>query len=1148
MPQDHDTAWTPTRRPNQQLVEQHRAEEARAPRERREHEALLALAAQLRAAFADVPIPLIAVQTHYSLLEGTASPKAWSTVLGAWLGESSVAPRDRRGGNFPAGAAAVSRAAAALIGTATTVGRSAASNQHPATGCQRPAASDQATSGDDSVRPWAVPADRDDLLALPTVIERWGRRLVVGATVRLDGVDAVLLAPDEAAYRGLCRLLSARHAGVHDHEVLAHLPAAEAAALTVLVRDEATGRRFADAGATVWWRADLRPAPGDTPFPPLAMPLLTHIADDRISAGVLAAMRRRGTVDPREHGGGALVDLLHLPQAYRGYEDQLARSAELRTRTWHVPISNTNGHHLHLPPLPPALRNLDPDIELRRLAEAGIPRRYPEGETPVLREKLEHELLVIRDKKFAPYLLTVWSIAHKRRTCGRGSAASSVVVYLLGITNVDPLKANLVFERFLSPERIEPPDVDIDFAWNERDAVFSEILKDFGVDHVGMVATHLHLHRDGALREAARAHGLGDQTITAMGQRLDDLQRYGVDRHGLRGEALPEPWPHIVAAADHLAGAPRHLGVHCGGVIITARPLASIVPVHPAAKRIPDPDEPTLLRHIPTIAWEKDGAEDLCLVKIDLLGNRSLAVIQDCIADLKEWDVWDLRFDDEEVWSAETQADHETMELLRTGKTVGCFYIESPAMRQLQAKVDDGSFDRLVVHSSIIRPAGMDFITTYIKRHRYLRDHPDTREQKEKRIRDERWYPHPVLNGLLSESYGVLSYQEDVMVVAQHMAGFSSAGANKLRKALGRNDTAERLQALVGDFQAGCRANGIDDETIALVWRMISSFAGYSFAKAHSASYAVVSFQCAWLKAHHPAVFLARVIANEGGFYGASAYVEEARRLGVTILPPCVVHGHWHTRAADARSLRLGLQRVKGLGKPAAERIVHERGLTPFAGVCDLLERTACDREQAQALLDAGAFDVLLAGQTPAQRAWTVATACRRKRTLVPSGAQQCLVLDHGPVRDPAPPPLPDTDLHANRWRRFRCLGVLPELHPLHLWRIRYRPALRARDLTPALARERVRLVGIAITRKDVNAITRDGNDPDKTRVEDMAFVTLEDETALVETVWFPAVYRRYAVLLERGEPLLVGGVVDVDHGVVTLQIHSCTVCATPLG
>jgi len=1157
MGQLYSTAWTPGR-PNQQLVEQQRADEARAPRERREHDALLTLGTRLRDTFANLPIPLIAVQTHYSLLEGTASPRAWSTVLGAWLGESSAAARDRRGGNFPAGASAVARASAALI--AAPIPQAATADLSP--GQRRTPHAALRTDV------FAALTDRDDLLALPTVIEEWGKRLVVGSVLRLDGVDAVLLAPTSTAYRGLCRLLTARHAGSADAESLAHIPADEAAALLALVRSEVTGRRFAAVGAQVWWRAGVRPAPEDTPFPSIAMPLVTHIADDRGAAGVLAAMRRRGTIAATDAEGTALVDLLRMPAAYRGYEDQLVRSAELRARHWYVPEANTKGYDLHLPPLPPQLRGCDPDRELRRLAEAGIPRRYGR-ENPDLRKRLEHELRVIADKGFASYLLTVWSIAHKRRTCGRGSAASSVVVYLLGITNVDPIAANLVFERFLSPERVDPPDVDIDFAWDERDGVFSEILRDFGADHVGMVATHLHLHHDGALREAARAHGLGDDAITTMGNRLQDLARYGVDRNGLGRAALPDPWPRIIEAASHIAGAPRHLGVHCGGVVITACPLATIVPVHPAAKRIPDPDEPTVLRAVPTIAWEKDGAEDLRLVKIDVLGNRSLAVIRDSIADLCVWNAFPAAFLDDDAWNRETQQDQQTRDLLRTGATVGCFYIESPAMRQLQAKVGSGDFDRLIVHSSIIRPAGMDFIKTYIARHHFLNDHnPDiSDEERTTRPIRERWYPHPVLNGLLSESYGVLSYQEDVMVVAQHMAGFSSADANKLRKALGRNDTAERLQALVGAFVAGCRANGIDDTTIELVWRMVSSFAGYSFAKAHSASYAVVSFQCAWLKAHHPAVFLARVIANEGGFYGTSAYVEEARRLGLRILPPCVLSGHWHTRAADPRTIRLGLQRVKGLSRATANALVSERGVAPFIGVRDLRERSGCDREEAQALLDAGAFDVLLTAYTSAQRAWIVASAWRpaachgqpaasRRRSVTDrsprADGQLLLTFDHEPtrdhMRDNMPPPLPPADEHAQAWRRWRCLGVLPQAHPLALWHIRYRPSLRTRDLTATMHEQRVRLVGIPITRKDVNAITKDKNDPTRTHITDMAFVTIEDETGLVETTWFPTVYQRHAVLLERGDPLLLTGTIDVDHGVVSLVVQSCALCAMPLG
>ena len=1138
MPQPISTTWTPGR-PNQQLVEQQRAAAERAPREQREHAELCALGQRLRAVFAGLPLPLIAVQTHFSLLEGTAAPRAWATVLGAWLGEAIAAPRDRRGGNHPAGAGAVARAAAALI-TAPLAGSLPRAEDPPAL-----SSASSGTAGSDTAVAagiWAALSDRDDLLALPAVIEAWGGRLAVGAVLRLDGGDSVLLASTAAAYRGLCRLLSARHAGIAD-ELLAAGLGDDARGLVALVRQEATGRRFAQAGATVYWRAGLRPATGATPFPALAVPLLTHIDADRAAAGVLRAMRERGTIDPREAGGDALSDLLAMPAAYRGHEDQLARSAALRAGTWDVP--DTSGRHLHHPPLPPRFSAGDADLQLRELAVAGIPARYPTGVPATFTGQLAHELQVIADKRFAPYLLTVWSIAQGRRTCGRGSAASSLVVYLLGITNVDPLASRLLFERFLSPERSDPPDIDIDFAWDERDAVFSEILARFGADRVGVVATHLHLKFDGALREAARAHGLGDDAISAMAGRRHDLARFGIDRDGARMEALPAPWPRIMEAALLLNGAPRHLGVHCGGVVITSGPLAEIVPVHPAAKRVPDPDEPAAMRAMPAIAWEKDGAELLGLVKIDVLGNRSLAVVRDALGDLAAFGM-PL---DEAAWKP--QDDPPTKRLLATGATLGCFYIESPAMRQLQAKVGSGEFDRLVVHSSIIRPAGMEFIRTYIARYHVLHDPALSAEAKLAQSERERWYLHPAMRDLLSDSYGVLSYQEDVMVVAQRIAGFTSGEANTLRKALGRSDTAERLQKLVARFQQGCRANGVDDGTIALIWRMISSFAGYSFAKAHSASYAVVSFQCAWLKAHHPAVFLARVIANEGGFYHAAAYVEEARRLGLAILPPCVQHSHWGTRAEPptapglaSTALRIGFHRIAGLSRTSAEVIMRERERQPFTGVRNLLTRSGASTAEAQTLLEAGALDHLMPGRDPAQRAWIVAVACRTRGRTADAGAQQSLALGFGREDDPLPPRLPAVDAATLAWRRFRRLGLLPQAHPLSLWRIARRPATRARDLTPALAGRTVELVAIAITSKTVNAISGEGADE---RIDDMAFVTVEDDTGVLETTWFTEVYARHAVLLERHEPLRLSGVIEVECGVVSLVVRECCRCASAL-
>jgi DNA polymerase-3 subunit alpha/error-prone DNA polymerase len=1111
------TAWTPAR-PNQQLVEQWRHAEREQQRQAQRSAQLHDLGTRLQRAWAGLPLPLIAVQTHFSLLEGTASPGAWGEVLAAWHGAALPPSPDRRGGNHPGGASAVAVAEALLANPPAVRATAGPPDVLLSQGVGQGVGP--------GVGVLAALADRDDLLGLPATLTAWGRqRTAVGATLCCHAQEVVALAPTAAAYAALCTWLSRRH----DHEQA--LPPLRG--LRVLVREAALGAWLAAAGAEVFWRAEARPVTDQPPFPVVAVPLLTHIEHDRVAAPVLRAIRERGTISRAPGRSHALAELLAMPAAYRGYEAQLTASAAWREAAWAVPASAPQT--LHLPPLPPALAACDADAELRRLAEAGIPQRYGAHPPPAVRVRLEYELAVITGKRFASYIVTVHAIVRGRRTCGRGSAASSLVVYLLGITNVDPLRWNLLFERFLSPERVDPPDIDVDFPWDERDDVLAWIVGTFGSQRVGMVATHQHLSGNGALREAARAHGLPDTAITMVGQQLHDLRRYGMSRsgesssgesstgenHDSQPSSLPEPWPAVLAAAAHLRGAPRHVGVHCGGVVITRGPLTELVVVHPAAKTVAADDAPEGRFAMPTIAWEKDGAEELGLVKIDILGNRSLAVIRDCLADLRA-----LGDDVEATW--QPLSDSATSALLARGETIGCFYVESPAMRQLQAKVGDGSFERLVVHSSIIRPAGMAFINVYIARHHHLRSglppEPD-------------WYPHPALAELVSESYGVLSYQEDVMLVAQRMASFSPGEANRLRKALGRADTAERLAQQVGAFVAGCRAQGIADAVIDLVWRMISSFAGYSFAKAHSASYAMVSMQCAWLKAHHPAVFLARVIANEGGFYRRSAYVEEARRLGLTILPPCVQLGQWATHAEHG-AIRLGLHCVSGLSRATALAIRREQG---FTGVRDLLQRTPCASDELTALLEAGALERLLAALTPAQRAWTVAivggeqVGVRTRR-----GQQGQLMIALLGAADPLPPDLPAIPASVIAQRRWQRLGALPEAHPLCLRSFRRRPPRRAVDIPQLPSGSYVAFIAQVITRKTVNAVYHEA---DGLRTADMAFVTLEDETAVVETTWFPETFKRYAALLERGEPLLITGTVERSWGLASIAVRHVATC-----
>jgi DNA polymerase III alpha subunit len=938
-------------------------------------------------------------------------------------------------------------------------------------------------------------ADRDDLCALPAALASWGReRLAVGTTVRWRGDDLVLMAPTAAAYRALCRLLTARH---HDPAGWDAGPLPEPATeLIALVRAPAAVAAWRAAGAEVWWRSGAVPDDGPGCCPAAAVAELNGIGpEDGAGAPVRARLRARAGQEAGPEAG--LDGLEAMLAAYAARPDLVAAADALIRRCAHVPDTGWR--------MPPSLHP-DPAGELARRALAGARARYGDPLPPAVAERLRHELHVIAAKDFCGYILTVADLVGGRRTCGRGSGASSLVVYCLGITNVDPVRWNLLFERFLAPSRSDPPDLDIDFPWDERDAVLAEAMRRHGRERVAAVANHLHFAPRGALRAVALAAGLDGDAIGAARRRLDAQARYG------EPAGLGAPWAALGEAAAQLAGAPHHLGLHCGGIVITGGPIADFAPLHPSAKTVGG-------RPLPVLPWEKDGTEAMGLVKIDLLGNRALAVVRDSLADLAALGI----AIDEARWRPAD--DPLARDLVARGDTLGCFYIESPAMRQLQAKAGSGDFDRLVVHSSIIRPAASGWIDTYLAR---------LHEHRRSGRHDPAWYPHPALRGLLSESFGVLSYQEDVMLAAQRLAGFDDARANALRKALGQWGTGSRLTSFAGEFRDGCAANGVDAVVAQQVWEMIASFSGYSFCKAHSASYAMVSFQCAWLKAHHPGVFLARVIANEGGFYGPGAYLEDARRRGVAIRGPCVQASAWATAPEDAgAAIRCGLHLIPGLGRPAAERIVRERARQPFVGIADLRRRCALDAARLETLLAAGALDVLAPGANHAQRAWIVSSLAAQAPPRLREGPPDEQWIDLGMARapdaDPEPPPLPARD---PRPARLHALGFLPEHHPILLaGRLPNRvPAAR---LSPAMRGRAATVVGIPITRKQVDATAADGSR------RAMSFVTCEDETGLIETVWFPDAYRAWGPLLERGAPLRLDGRVQESFGVVTLEVRA---------
>jgi len=779
----------------------------------------------------------------------------------------------------------------------------------------------------------------------------------------------------------------------------------------------------------------------------------------------------------------------------------------------------------------------------------GIARRYGES-NPAVEERLEEELGLLRSKGYVDYFLVVEDIVRRRPIhCGRGSAAASLVSYLLGITHVDPIRHGLLFGRFLNPHRRDHPDIDVDFPWDERDGLWEELVRFYGPQRLAAVSNHVGFGARAALREVAKVYGVPAAEIKNMTRRMSSWSRPGemrdrVDTHPKFRGLVPEPpWPEIMQLAARLESVPRHLSVHCGGIVLAPDRVSRYVPVQRSAKGVR------------VIQWEKDQAERAGLVKIDLLGNRSLAVIRDALESIRENTGKELDYA-----GLNPIEDPATRDLLARGATMGVFYVESPAMRQLQQKTGRGDFEHLTLHSSIIRPAANRYIREYIRR-----------------LHGAPYEPlHPRLEELLAENYGILAYQEDVVQVARILAGFDWDLADGLRKVLSKKSP-EQISAYRKRFYEGCARENIGRDVVDAVWDMIISFAGYSFCTPHSASYALVSFKSAYLKAHYPAEFMAGVLSNGGGYYSTRAYISEARRMGLTVLGPDVNHSRW-TYRGKGRVVRMGLQQLKGVRREALEKILDERERNgPFGSLEDFLRRTDPAPAEGAVLVGSGALDALARGTLPPfEKAFgahldpvsPVGSGVRETRETPGSGFQggggprfsgtvptrpQILWMVEATLRGRfsggaggtigknlsiprrsftgGVPPLPDYT-PEQRWEQEKeTLGFVLSVHPLALFESALKrlpfPVVPAADLDRHVGRD-VWVLGWPITRKEV--LTRDG--------ESMEFVSLEDQTAIYETVFFPDAFRRFCRDLDYDRAYVLYGRVESEFGAVSLTVR----------
>lgn len=937
-----------------------------------------------------------------------------------------------------------------------------------------------------------------------------------------------------------------------------------------------------------------------------------------------------------------------------------------------------------------------PARALRRMVDQGLRERYGTPVPAEARRRADEELAIIERLHFTDYFLLVHRIVAEARsrgfhTIGRGSAANSIVTYALGISNVCPIRHDLYFERFLNPERSAPPDIDIDFSWKERDAILTWCFDFFGPERVALISTVQTLRLRQAVREVAKAHGLSESEVNAFnrfhetGFRTEEPEtgsageeggdgggrgdwrgdgegggnsgESGGHRRGPRVHNLAdtEPWRTILAQARRLAGFPRHLSIHCGGIVIAPGPVADFVPLARSAKGYA------------ITQMDMVGVEELGLIKIDLLGNRSLGMLEDAIRLVEEQEGGNAAFRNgaglppvkdhgresratalnPDVFAREAvrmklpgtrrgtsvalagvlralpggksqnhtlatlenapvrrrvfdfehvTGDPATRTLIDSGRTMGCFYIESPGMRALFERLRCRTFAEVVAASSIIRPgvAESGMMQEYIVRHQQQRDG----EQGGTRILDVHAgsaAPSGLMSRLLPETHGVMVYQEDVLRVAHKVGGMTLGEADMLRRIMsGKRKSEDEMARLERRFLDGARARGIPEKEAREIWRQMASFAGYSFCKGHSAAFAVLSYQVAYLKAHYPAEFFAALLTNGGGFYGAGTYVEEARRWGLEVLPPCVnesredytgrtldvrpegaagweagaeeggmgdggergAGGETETPSPAARGwVRVGLGAIMGLSSRTRRRILAERGRGgPFVSLRDFVERTGAGAEECRALARAGALD----GVEPSLRnlpvealrpALLLDLACLLREREA-GGADSFVRLEFPLWKPPAAPPRapsagqvapsPASGLSDPPGCRPDSLSLaeICRLEAEHLgFMVSGHPldfVTIPGDVVPAreIRRHAGRQVRMAGWR--IAAKLLEARNTGRL----MKMLTLEDRTDTFEAVLFPRVYARYAPrTLSRG-PYLAEGRVDMSLGSPTLNVE----------
>ncbi len=750
----------------------------------------------------------------------------------------------------------------------------------------------------------------------------------------------------------------------------------------------------------------------------------------------------------------------------------------------------------------------NPDSYLLELCRTGLQQRYPEV-TEELELRLNYELKVITQMNYSSYFLIVWDlIRHAREEGilvgpGRGSAAGSLVAYCLEITNIDPIRNGLLFERFLNPERISMPDIDIDFCDDKRDKVLQYVLEKYGQDRVAQIITFGTMAARAAVRDVGRALGFSYSEVDRIAKLIPTEPGMNIPRaleqvKELKEACEEERYRQLLETSQAVEGMPRHASIHAAGVVISREPLVNYVPLLKTSDN-------AVVTQFPMGTLEKLG-----LLKMDFLGLKTLSIIGEALDHIRR------RHNLEIVLEEIPLDDHNTYHLLSQGETTGIFQLESSGMRGVLRELQPNKFADIIAVVALYRPGPMEQIPTFI----------NSKHGKEK-IQ----YLHPILEPILNETYGVIVYQEQIMEIAAKLAGFTLGQADLLRRAIGKKDK-NILDEQQEMFIKGCLDNGYTRSIAKKIYNLIMKFASYGFNKSHAAAYALIAYQTAYLKANYPVEFMAALLT---GYYSNSdkvaLYIADCRRQNMAILPPDANESETNfTVLADDR-IRFGLAAVKNVGLSAIDSIVAARREKPFISLRDFAARVdsrLCNRKVVESLVKCGAFDSLGGhrAQYLACLDEVLAQGQSSQREKENGQISMFSLMDQGSRDDLIQDRLPNIAAFSDKERlalEKEMLGLFISGHPLDQYRrILERKArlVRCAELAEAGDKRTVSVGGIITAVRSL--YTKKG--------KPMAFVRLEDLTGSVEVVVFSDLYEKHLDLFKEDSLLIIKGRTDIKE------------------